>query len=84
MYQTEQDEFFASIRKGEPLNDGEWMATSTMLAVLGRMVAYTGQTITWQEAFNSDQVMGPETDQFNWQLKWPGPGIAIPGVTKQF
>jgi predicted dehydrogenase len=84
MYQTEQDEFFASIRAGKPMNDGEWMATSTMLAVLGRMVAYTGQTITWQEAFNSEQVIGPEIDQFNWQLKWPGPEIAIPGITKQF
>ncbi|QHT70649.1 Gfo/Idh/MocA family oxidoreductase [Rhodocytophaga rosea] len=84
MYQTEHDEFFASIRNGKPMNDGEWMATSTMLAVLGRMVAYTGQTITWQEALNSNQVLGPETDQFTWQLKWPGPGIATPGITKQF
>jgi myo-inositol 2-dehydrogenase / D-chiro-inositol 1-dehydrogenase len=84
MYQTEQDEFFASIRKGEPMNDGEWMATSTMLAILGRMVAYTGQTITYEEAFHSDQVLGPEINQFDWQLKWPGPGIAIPGITKEF
>lgn len=84
MYQTEQDEFFASIRQGKPMNDGEWMATSTMLAVLGRMVAYTGQTISWEEAFNSEQVLGPKTDEFTWQLKWPGPGIAIPGITKQF
>jgi hypothetical protein len=26
MYQTEHDEFFASIRNGKPMNDGEWMA----------------------------------------------------------
>jgi myo-inositol 2-dehydrogenase / D-chiro-inositol 1-dehydrogenase len=84
MYQTEQDEFFTSIRKGKPMNDGEWMARSTMLAVWGRMVAYSGQTISWEEAFNADQVLGPASDEFNWELKWPGPGIAIPGITKVF
>ena len=50
MYQTEHDEFFASIRNGKPMNDGEWMANSTMIAILGRMVAYTGQTITWEQS----------------------------------
>jgi myo-inositol 2-dehydrogenase / D-chiro-inositol 1-dehydrogenase len=84
MYQTEQDEFFASIRKQEPLNDGEWMARSTMLAIWSRMAAYSGQTITWEEAFTSDQVLGPETDQFTWELRWPGPGIAMPGITRGF
>ena len=32
MYQAEHDALFASIRKGEPINDGERMATSTLLA----------------------------------------------------
>ena len=82
MYQTEQDEFFASIRNGNPKNDGEWMANSSMLGILGRMVAYSGQTITWDEAFHSNQVLGPANDAFSWELNWPGPGVAIPGITK--
>ena len=47
MYQQEHDDLFASIRAGEPVNDGEWMAKSTMLAVMLRMSAYTGHPATW-------------------------------------
>ena len=47
MYQTEHDELFASIRNGQPINNGEYMAKSTLLAIMGRMAAYTGQAITW-------------------------------------
>jgi myo-inositol 2-dehydrogenase / D-chiro-inositol 1-dehydrogenase len=79
-YQTQHDELFASIRKGKPMNDGEKMVNSTMLAIMGRMAAYSGQTITWEEAFNSNQVLGPEN--YHWNLKWDGPGIAVPGITK--
>ena len=53
MYQVEHNELFASIRKGEPLNDGVRMARSTMLAIMGRMAAYTGKEITWEEALTS-------------------------------
>lgn len=81
MFQTEHDELFASIRKGEPINNGEWMATSTMLAIWARMVGYTGQTISWEQAFNSKEVLGPSIDQYHWDLNWPTPPIAVPGKT---
>ena len=84
MYQTEHDELFASIRQGRPIHDGELMARSTMIAILGRMAAYTGQTITWDEALQSNQVLGPAVDQYSWELKWAGPKIAKPGITKSF
>ena len=42
MYQTEHDELFASIRSGRPINNGDYMAASTLLAIMGRMAAYTG------------------------------------------
>ena len=49
MYQTELIyELFASIRNRQPINNGEYMAKSTLLAIMGRMAAYTGQVITWQ------------------------------------
>ena len=82
MYQTEHDELFASIRNGKPMNDGEWMANSTMIAILGRMVAYTGQTITWEQALNSNEVLGPKTEDYSWDLNWDGPPIAKPGITQ--
>lgn len=82
MYQTEHDELFASIRKGEPFNDGTRMAHSTMLAIWGRMAAYTGQTISWEEALNSQEVLGPKVDEYNWKLDWPMKEVALPGITK--
>jgi hypothetical protein len=81
-YQTQHDEFFASIRNAKPMNDGERMANSTMVAILGRMVAYSGQTLSWEEAINSNQTLGPADDEYNWNFKYAGPPIAIPGITK--
>lgn len=82
MHQAEQDEFFASIRSGKHINDGVWMAHSTMLGILGRMVAYSGQEITWEEAMNSQVSIGPRYEDYNWNLKVPVSEVPIPGITK--
>jgi predicted dehydrogenase len=80
MYQNEHNALFASIRSGNPINDGVWMAQSTLLALMGRMAAYTGQEITWEQALNSDQKLVPEN--LSWQTPVPAEEIAIPGQTK--
>jgi myo-inositol 2-dehydrogenase/D-chiro-inositol 1-dehydrogenase len=80
MYQNEHDELFASIRSGKPINDGEWMAHSTLLAIMGRMAAYTGQVVTWEEALNSKEDLFPK--QLRWDMPLPVPPVAMPGVTK--
>ena len=59
MYQREHDLLFASIRKNQPMNDGKRMATSTLLAIMGRMAAYTGQQVTWDQALNSQEKLVP-------------------------
>jgi myo-inositol 2-dehydrogenase/D-chiro-inositol 1-dehydrogenase len=82
MYQTEHNELFASIRNGDPFNDGERMAHSTMLAIWGRMVAYTGETLTWDEALNSEQKLGPYPEDFSWEIEFPEIPVAQPGITK--
>jgi predicted dehydrogenase len=79
MYQQELDELFASIRKGEPKNDGEWMTNSTIAAVLGRMAAYTGQTITWEQAVNSQENLLPAKLE---PAAPPAVVVAVPGRTK--
>ncbi len=80
MYQQEHDELFASIRKGAAKNDGDWMSHSTMLGIMGRMAAYTGQQVTWEEAFNSKEQIVPET--FDWKMKLPIAPMPVPGFTK--
>jgi predicted dehydrogenase len=59
MYQQELDELCASIRAGSPRNDGTWMAHSTLLAIMARMAAYTGQIVTWEQAMASQEQLGP-------------------------
>ncbi|MFH1918399.1 MAG: Gfo/Idh/MocA family oxidoreductase [Planctomycetota bacterium] len=80
MYQTEHDEFFASIRAGRPINDGTRMAHTTLMALMGRMAAYTGREITWDEALNSQQSLVPE--KLDWNTKLDLPPLATPGMTK--
>jgi myo-inositol 2-dehydrogenase / D-chiro-inositol 1-dehydrogenase len=80
MYQTEHNELFASIRNGTPINDGSWMAQSTLMGIMGRMAAYTGQEVTWEQAMNSTEKIVP--DHFDWKMKLDIAPMAMPGVTK--
>ena len=80
IYQTEHDELFASIRGGKPINNGEYMAKSTMLAIMGRMAAYTGQEITWEQAMASKEDLSPSG--YAWDATPPKAIIARPGETK--
>ena len=80
MYQREHDVLFASIRKQQPVNDGKRMATSTLLAMMGRMAAYTGQEVTWEQALHSQEKLFPE--HLDWNGSLPVPPRARPGITK--
>ncbi|MCX7425068.1 MAG: Gfo/Idh/MocA family oxidoreductase [Planctomycetia bacterium] len=53
MYDVEHQELFDSVRSGKPINSGDYMCTSSMLAILAQMVCYTGQQITWEKAMQS-------------------------------
>lgn len=87
MYDVEHQELFAAIRSGKAINDGVHGARSSMLAILGRMVNYTGQALTWDEAINSQQTYAPEKFTFDAvppivpdkDGRYP---VAVPGVTK--
>jgi len=87
MWQLEHDALFKAIRDGKPINNGVYMANSTMMAILGRMCAYTGQRITWEDAIGSDETLAPK--QYTFEADPPtlpdangNYKIAIPGVTK--
>ena len=44
MYVNEHKAMFKSIRDGKPINNGQYMCNSTLLAIMGRMCTYTGQS----------------------------------------
>ena len=80
MYQREHDLLFASIRRNQPINDGKRLATSTLLAIMGRMAAYTGQQVTWEQALNSQEKLVP--DNIDWNGSLAVPPRAQPGISK--
>jgi predicted dehydrogenase len=79
-YVQEHTDLIESIRKGEPLNELKNVAESTMTAILGRMSTYTGQSLTWDQAINSKEVLMPE--KLAWDMSLPEAPIAVPGMTK--
>ncbi len=50
-----------------------------MLAIMGRMATYTGQTITWDQAINSKEDLTPA--KYEWG-PLPVAPVALPGVTQ--
>ena len=79
LYQTEHDELFAAVRASKPINNGGYMANSTLLAIMGRMANYTGQQITWEAALSSKEDLSPP--KYDWGSLAEAK-VAIPGLTK--
>ncbi len=79
-YQFEHDILFAAVRKGEVVNKGDRMISSTLLAIMGRTAAYTGAQLTWEQIQNSKLSTFP--DPFDAKGKLPDMPIALPGIAK--
>jgi predicted dehydrogenase len=59
-YVREHIDWVTSIRTNKPLNDAHNMARSTLICIMGRDSAYTGQTMTWDDIMSSNYALGPE------------------------
>jgi len=81
MYQVEHNELFASIRSGKHINDGARMINSTMMAVMGRMSAYSGKEVSWEEGMASKEDLFPHEESLKWDQSFEAQPVAIPGVT---
>jgi predicted dehydrogenase len=79
MYQNEHDEMFAAIRAGKPINNGEAAAHSTLLALMGRTAAYTGQVVTPEMVLKSKEDLSPSRYEFGPLAM---PPVPVPGTTK--
>ena len=77
-YVQEHTDLINSIREGRPLNEARQIAESSLTAIMGRMSAYTGQEITWDQAMNSQENLLPEKLEFG---SLPTAPVAIPGKT---
>jgi len=73
MYLLEHVALMKAIRDGKPINNGEYMCKSTLMAIMGREAAYSGQVIKWEDALSSELKLGP--DRPNWG---PAPEVEVP------
>jgi myo-inositol 2-dehydrogenase/D-chiro-inositol 1-dehydrogenase len=78
-YVQEHTDLIESIRSGKPLNELKNVAESTLTAIMGRMSAYTGKRVTWEQALNSKEQLMP--DSLTWDTPMPVPPVATPGKT---
>jgi myo-inositol 2-dehydrogenase/D-chiro-inositol 1-dehydrogenase len=80
-YRQEHKDLIDSIRASKPIVELRQMADSSLVGVMGRLAAYTGQKVTWKFVAEESQL-----DLFPKDLTWtsslPSPGFAVPGKTK--
>jgi predicted dehydrogenase len=79
-YVQEHIDLVASISAGKPLNELQNVAESTMTAIMGRMSAYTGRGLTWEQAMKSKQDTMPA--ELTWNMSLPVSPVPYPGKTK--
>jgi myo-inositol 2-dehydrogenase/D-chiro-inositol 1-dehydrogenase len=58
-YVQEHIDLVTAIRTNKPYVEAERTAISTLAAIMGRISAYTGKEVTWDEVLNSDMRLGP-------------------------
>lgn len=78
-YVEEHRHLYQAMRGGAKINEGVQVAESTLTAIMGRMAAYTGGEVTWEQAMNSQESLFPSELKFG---PMPVAPIAVPGVTK--
>jgi len=87
MYTLEHIALFNAIRSGgkKYINNGEYMSHSTMMGIMGRMAAYTGQFVKYEDAIDDTTTLAP--DGYTWESIPPTTPdeqgryeIALPGI----
>ena len=79
-YMVEHANLIASMRgNGQYFNEAKRVAESTLTAIMGRMSAYTGKEVTWEQAMNSKLDLSPEV--YDW-VDMDVRDVAVPGRTE--
>ena len=78
-YVQEHIDLITAIRTNKPVNEVEQVAHSNLTAIMGRVSAYTGKEVTWDEIMASDLQLGPkvlELGKVDMEFPVPIPGSA--------
>src|SRR5262249_41065534 len=79
-YVQEHIDLLESITSNKPINELKQVAESTLAAIMGRMSAFTGKAVTWEQALNSKLDTFPAN--LDWDMTLPGPSLPKPGTTE--
>jgi predicted dehydrogenase len=75
-YQLEHVDLIKSIQSGKPINEARQVAESTLTAIMGRMSAYTGKVVSWDQAMKSQLNLFPSHVELG---PIATPPVAVPG-----
>ena len=78
-YVQEHIDLITAIRTNKPYVEAERTAVATLAAIMGRISAYTGKEVTWEEVMNSEMRLGPteyKLGPVNIDKTIPVPGTA--------
>jgi len=80
-YKQEHKDLVDSIRAGKPIVELKQTADSSMVAVLGRVAAYTGKRVTW-DYMTKESTLSLFPAELDWNGSMEPRGFAVPGRTK--
>ncbi len=80
-YKQEHKDLVDSIRSGTPIVELAQTADSSLVAVLGRVAAYTGQRVTF-DFLATESKLDLFPADLTWESSLPPPKHAIPGKSK--
>ena len=79
-YVQEHIDLLESILKGKPINEAQAIAESSLTAIMGRISAYTGQMVTWDEMMASNFACKPSAADFEaGSVTMPPEEAPLPG-----
>jgi predicted dehydrogenase len=78
-YHQEHQDLIASILAGNPINEAQAVAESTLTGIIGREAVYSGKAVRWDDAIKSRTKLGPPEYKFGAIAI---PPVAMPGQYK--
>jgi myo-inositol 2-dehydrogenase / D-chiro-inositol 1-dehydrogenase len=88
-WELEQKALFTAIRSGNTVNSGEYMARSTLVAVMGQLACYSGRELTWDQVSKSNFIFTPKVEDVRLDMEPPvkpdakgNYPVPMPGITE--
>ena len=88
-FDREHQALFSAIRSGNPINCGDYMARSSLVAVMGQLACYSGKELTWEQVSKSAFALAPKPEDVRLDMKPPVQPdgnrwypVPMPGITE--